>query len=672
MALFLIVLFLFSSGCGKNRTTEDLYGSEAADSEGKIAESEKDTLADQFATYEQVSYKASDSLSLPGFAHKLSEVYEVDGRQGVAWADGKVYVSNSKSLVVYDKNRNKIASNERPFKEISEKVDHIGDIDVYNGEIYAGVEAFSKGNSKNLLLAVYDAKTLELKEYRVIEESSAQIEISGITVDYDHNILWICSWEAGDSGRYLYRYDLFTKEYQGKVQLQASPQEIQGIAYYDGWIYISSDDGFADYNQPDHIYRCQADSEKTAFRVYEEQVLDDVIHYGELEGITFDKRNKQLLVLYNRGRRINQGIGSGYYDGYIREIHELYRYDWERLIRPMDYSEESCWAELPWMDHQKKETKDADVFLILPEVNLSSGYPDNMDVNCLSDAGRFREELAFERGIVSDWADIYAPLYRQASVGCCTDGDGFAVSDFKDAYDGQTCDEIAYTDVRNAWIYYMNHYNNDRPVVLFGSSQGAEMVLRLLKEFGGDDRLEKHLVAAYVIGAGVHEEDLEQFHHLKMAEGEKDTGVIVSFRAQAPGAGRPEKKELSVNPLNWKTDATVAEAKENKGCLNEINDSVSVVKEGVSLGVCGDRTEKTGKESAVLQPAFCGAYIDENTGRLIVTELAGTNTMYRLYYENGGIYPAGDYRLYGVRFFYENLRENVGVRVGEFVRKGNK
>jgi hypothetical protein len=470
----------------------------------------------------------------------------------------------------------------------------------------------------------------------------------------------------------LYRYDLFTKEYLGKVQLQASPQEIQGIAYYDGWIYISSDDGFADYGQPDHIYRCQADPEKTAFRVYEEQVLDDVIHYGELEGITFDKQNKQLLVLYNRGRHINQGIGSGYYDGYIREIHELYRYDWERQIRPMDYSEESCWAELPWFENKGKTTKDADVFLILPEVNLNSRYSDNMDANCISDAERFREELEFERGIVSEWADIYAPVYRQANVGCYTDEDGFAVSDFADVYDGQTYDEIAYTDIRNAWVYYMNHYNNDRPVVLFGSSQGAEMVLRLLKEFGGDERLEKHLVAAYVIGAGVTEEDLDLFKHLKMAEGENDTGVIVSFRAQAEGAGIPEEKEFSINPLNWTTDATAADAKENKGCMMETSDSVSAVRRGITLGVCGDETKEKVKEDTALQTGFCGAYIDENTGRLIVTDLSGTNTMYRLYYENGGSYPVGDYRLYGVRFFYENLKENVGVRIGEYTRRNKK
>ena len=660
-ALLLLFVVIFLSGCGKNGKGDGLLDSE----ELPAVPGEPDLLGVEFPyVYAQDPYKASDNVVLPGFTHKRAEVYETEGRQGVAWADGMVYVSGSKSLAVYDKDRNKIASNEKPFKAITEKVNHIGDIDVYNGEIYAGVESFAKGNSKNLLLAVFDAKTLELKEYRTIAEESEQIEISGITVDYDHNILWICSWEQGNSGRYLYRYDLFTKEYLGRVQLQASPQEIQGIAYFDGWIYISSDDGFADLDQPDHIYRCQVDPGKTAFRVYEEQVLDDVIHYGELEGITFNREKKQLLVLYNRGRHINQGIGSDYYDGYIREIHEIYCYDWERVIRPMDYSEECCWADLPWLDTQtrtgeKAEAKqgglgaltnnrhkqekrefEADAFLILPEINLNARYPDNMDINNIADAERYSEELAYEKGILSTCTDVFAPFYRQANLGCYIDEEGFVCGDFADVYDSQAYDEVAYTDVRSAFIYYMENYNNGRPVVLFGSSQGAELVLRLLKEFGDDDIVKDRLVAAYAIGAGVRAEDLDQYPYLKMAKEEGDTGVIVSFRTQAEGAGGPKEKEFSINPLNWAVDGTAAGAGENKG----------------------SRIGKTGD----LQPGFCGAYLDESTGRLIATDLAGTNTMYKFYYEGAGLYPLGDFRMCETGMFYENLKENVAVRMGNF------
>jgi len=42
-------------------------------------------------------------------------------------------------------------------------VNHIGDIDVYNNELYLGVENFVDGVGKNIQVAVYDGDTLELK-----------------------------------------------------------------------------------------------------------------------------------------------------------------------------------------------------------------------------------------------------------------------------------------------------------------------------------------------------------------------------------------------------------------------------------------------------------------------------------------------------------------------------
>lgn len=87
-------------------------------------------------------------------------------------------------------------------------MNHLGDIDVYNGEIYAGVEYFMDGEAKNIQIAVYDAQTLELTGTWSFAEESGQNEVSGIAVDPDSESVWLCSWADGESGRYLYRYDL--------------------------------------------------------------------------------------------------------------------------------------------------------------------------------------------------------------------------------------------------------------------------------------------------------------------------------------------------------------------------------------------------------------------------------------------------------------------------------
>ena len=83
--------------------------------------------------------------------YNLLSVYEVNGRQGICKDNEFYYVSGSKSLSKYDKDFNLVLENDDPFKGIDIEVNHIGDIDVYNDELYLGVEYFDDGVGKNLL-----------------------------------------------------------------------------------------------------------------------------------------------------------------------------------------------------------------------------------------------------------------------------------------------------------------------------------------------------------------------------------------------------------------------------------------------------------------------------------------------------------------------------------------
>lgn len=271
-----------------------------------------------------------DDMSLKtNYKYKLLESHEVDGRQGIAYENGKYYVSGSTTISCYDKDWNQVYTASNLFDGFTDEVNHIGDIDIYNNEIYAGVEYFMDGEAKNIQVAVYDAENCELKRTYSFGESSGQTEVSGITVDTDSKSIWMCSWADSESGRYLYRYDLETGKYIGKYHLQAPPQWIQGIAYLDGYIYITADDGTADLGEADHIYKVKVDIDNTYMPVLIERTLDDVTLQGEIEGLSFDRVNKRLLVCYNRGAQIVLGMPKGFYEGYSKEIHEIFVYSME-------------------------------------------------------------------------------------------------------------------------------------------------------------------------------------------------------------------------------------------------------------------------------------------------------------------------------------------------------
>ena len=201
------------------------------------------------------------------------------------------------------------------------------DIDVYNNELYLGVEYFMDGEGKNIQVAVYDADTLELKRVFPFKPDTGQLECSGIAVDSDSRTVYMTSWIDDGSSEYLYMYDLDTGDYKGKLKMDPSPKWLQGIACFNGSLYVTSDDGNADNDEPDHMYRIDISGSKDIGKVTTEKVFDDVKKQGEIEGLTFDEDRRQLLLLYNRGAKIVAGMPVGFYEGYSEEIHEVFVYN---------------------------------------------------------------------------------------------------------------------------------------------------------------------------------------------------------------------------------------------------------------------------------------------------------------------------------------------------------
>lgn len=268
---------------------------------------------------------------VPGYFYTVHEIAEVDGRQGVAWEDGEYWISGNQTLSRYDADWNQVRLNSSPLLNFAEPLDHIADIDVYNGEVFACAERFNGTSGEFIHIVVYDAETLELRRVIPFCEWCGQREASGIAADPDSGSLWLTSWSNDWGSQFLYRYDLASDQYIGRIQMQPAPRRIQGVAYYDGFLYLTADDGAASRGEPDHLYRWRVDTEASVAEVTLERSFWDVPAQGEMEGISFDRDAGRMLVSCNYRSEPDE-------EGKTRECRIVLIYDMDRPVYPLDLS----------------------------------------------------------------------------------------------------------------------------------------------------------------------------------------------------------------------------------------------------------------------------------------------------------------------------------------------
>lgn len=278
--------------------------------------------------------------------------------------------------------------------------------------------------------------------------------------------------------------------------------------------------------------------------------------------------------------------------------------------------------------------KDADVFFVNPTVYKGTDEELFWKEYDKETKSSFVGAVNMEKGIYDDNARFFAPYYHQAALSAY-----YAPEEqSKDIFDS------AYSQVKNAFEYYMECYNNGRPLILAGFSQGAQHCIRLLKDYYGDEKFNSILVACYAIGWHFTEQEQAEYPDIHFAQGEKDTGVLISFNSEAVDVQDslmiPKgTKTLAINPLNWKNDGTVAD-------------------KSMNLGACF--TDYEGKITKEI-PQLTGAYIDDNRGALKVPDV------------NPQDYPSvlfedGVYHIYDYQFFYRNLEKNVQTRIESFLQ----
>ena len=131
-------------------------------------------------------------------------------------------------------------------------------------------------------------------------------------------------------------------------------------------------------------------------------------------------------------------------------------------------------------------------------------------------------------------------------------------------------------EVCAAFDYYMNHINNGRQYALVGFSQGAMLVLDLLKHMTKEQY--SKMVAAYAIGESIKAEDVK-CERIIPATDETTPGVTVSFNSALSNEGLwslvAADAVAAINPVNWRTDTTAATFT-YEGCLHKVHlDSTS-------------------------------------------------------------------------------------------------
>lgn len=138
---------------------------------------------------------------------------------------------------------------------------------------------------------------------------------------------------------------------------------------------------------------------------------------------------------------------------------------------------------------------------------------------------------------------MFAPYYRQGTFG---------------AYLTQPLDYSAwlflkaFADVAAAWEYYLRHWNQGRPVVILGHSQGAQHASYLLHSYFDGNvevtdipgsqttaELRKRLVLGLPIGSAIYVEQGRRtggsFSDLPLCEDDSSPGCVISFRSFSEG-----------------------------------------------------------------------------------------------------------------------------------------
>ena len=301
-----------------------------------------------------------------------------------------------------------------------------------------------------------------------------------------------------------------------------------------------------------------------------------------------------------------------------------------------DYSNLKNWAAHPW----KKDNADSmpddlknglkndslvDVFFIHPTTYLNPIFS-NWNASIADEELNLKTDnstILYQASVFNENSRVFAPRYRQAHIN----------SFFIDSAKAQPFFDTAYVDIKKSFEYFLEHFNNNKPIIIASHSQGTKHAARLLKDYFENKPLYKKLVCAYIIGMPV---PVNYFNKIPVCINSSQTGCFVAWRTYKKGYQsdfiKEEKfKSIVVNPLTWTLDENLADATLNKGgVLTKFNKII---------------------------PKVVDAQINGNILWVCKPHIFGRLFIFKKNYHIGDI-----------NLFYMNIRENVKERIMSFLK----
>jgi hypothetical protein len=311
--------------------------------------------------------------------------------------------------------------------------------------------------------------------------------------------------------------------------------------------------------------------------------------------------------------------------------------------QPLDYSNKANWYQIPEI------TKEFDTFYVYATEyilgSMAEGAPAYADMDNTEMLEGATGEYALHASAYADSTNVFMPFYRQVGLHYA------GVIWKRDGIFDAALTEGPYGDIVAALDYYFEHYNNGRPFIIAGHSQGSAIVKMVLKQyFVEHPDYYSRMIAAYPIGYAFTKDEFKAYPHMKFATGECDTGVIITWNTEGPKNREMnadtcvlQPGSMSINPLNWKLDNTYAPASLNLGSLwlNEKTGELEIQDLGADAQVFPDR--------GVVVTHAKGEKMDEETAK--VAE----------YFFGPDGRHGEDYA-----FFYNNIKDNVAKRVAAY------
>ena len=250
--------------------------------------------------------------------------------------------------------------------------------------------------------------------------------------------------------------------------------------------------------------------------------------------------------------------------------YKTYNFEDSPNIETPDYSKTNSWAVLPnnlpdeiAYLNKTEEKKNADVFFIYPTL-IDGKNQKEWNSNIWDSEIRYdviNRPVKYQASAWMDAANLYVPFYRQAHI---------RVFNEKYREEGLKALNFAYEDIRNAFIYYLKNFNDNKPFIIASHSQGTVHAKRLISEFIDGKELQKKLIAAYLVGIKVKK---NEFKNIKPMNSPNEIGGFVSWNSYK--FNKYPKKDsyedwfrggVTSNPITW-DDSKEAGKESHKGLL---------------------------------------------------------------------------------------------------------